>query len=85
MKAHLHNQLVAGEKYTFSVYLWNQIAKGTMEEGHPGIAFNIQDEKNHDIIFFRYMHLNYLPCLEYCIRSCKRYTKIMKVQTKFPF
>ena len=43
----------ARPNYKLYGQLWNQIGKGGVNYGHPGLAFNVKDSKNYDFIYFR--------------------------------
>ena len=42
-----------GEPYTMTVEIMNVFASGGVNYGHPGVMYNVVDENNFDVVYFR--------------------------------
>ena len=43
-----------GEPYTMTVEIMNVVGgNGLIDSGHPGVAYNVIDENNFDVVYFR--------------------------------
>lgn len=50
----LHKEEInAGDPYTMTVELMNAIGTGGVNYGHPGVMYNVIDENNFDVVYFR--------------------------------
>lgn len=46
-------EIIAGGPYTVSVELFNKDSSHGANVGHPGVAFNVIDVNNYDLVYFR--------------------------------
>ena len=46
-------EINAGDSYTLTVELMNVIALRGVDSGHPGVMYNVMDENNFDLVYFR--------------------------------
>ena len=43
-----------GEPYTMTVEIMNEVGYGgDVNQGHPGVIYNVIDENNFDVVYFR--------------------------------
>jgi len=42
-----------GEPYTMTVEIKNVFGAGGVNYGHPGVMYNVIDENNFDVVYFR--------------------------------
>ena len=50
-------EITAGNPYTMTVDLINVMGESGVDQGHPGVMYNVIDENNFD-----YMHLRFVAC-----------------------
>ncbi len=46
-------EINAGDSYTMTVELMNVIGWSGVDSGHPGVMYNVIDENNFDLVYFR--------------------------------
>ena len=46
-------EINAGDSYTMTVELMNVISATGVNAGHPGVMYNVMDENNFDLVYFR--------------------------------
>jgi len=42
-----------GEPYTMTAEIMNVVGEGGVDSGHPGVMYNVIDENNFDVVYFR--------------------------------
>jgi len=42
-----------GEPYTITAEIMNVVGVGGVNTGHPGVMYNVMDENNFDVVYFR--------------------------------
>ena len=48
-------QVNAGDPYTMTVQLLNVISSDGVDFGHPGVVYNVVDDDNFDVAYFRFV------------------------------
>ena len=50
-------EINAGDSYMLKVELMNVIGKNGVNFGHPGVMYNVIDENNFDLVYYRYFFM----------------------------
>ena len=78
-------ELNVGDSYTMTVNLMNVISSGGVDYGHPGVMYNVVEENNFDVVYFRLVSYGFQAILLSLPTKYKIYEKPKATCLQEPF